>query len=220
MKNTQGYLFALLAAIAMAAPAAAASCDYQPGFDESGAALQVVEPTYTLGSGDSPPESRAVMASILGELKNPTASCVEGIVIETKFFDAQKKLIDASTQPLSDVEVTPGQTVAFRSVVFATRPKENYSSMAVRVVAAHQIVTKKPRAAEPERSWLVETLLGWAPMLLLIAVWLFFILRMNSKKSPQRKMQARIDEQTALLHEQVKVLEKIAAALEARKPQA
>lgn len=33
-------------------------------------------------------------------------------------------------------------------------------------------------------------------------------------------IQARIDEQTALLHEQVKVLEKIAVALEARKSEA
>ncbi len=212
MKHTIRILLSLLLAMS----GAASACDYQQDFDESGAALQVLQPTFTLGSGDSAPESKALMATVLGELKNTSKSCIENIIVEVKFFDAQNKLVDANTEPVPGVEVLPGQEVAFRTVVFATRPKEFYSSMTARVVAAEQRITKKPRPVEPERSWLAELFVSWCPMLLLIGVWVFFIFRMNnSKKSPQAKSQALVADQNAILREQLKALEKIAASLEA-----
>ena len=111
----------------------------------------------------------------------------------------------------------PGQEVAFRTVVFATRPKESYSSMTARVVAAEQKITKKPRPVEPERSWLEDFIISWSPMLLLIGIWMFFMYRMNtSKKSPQAKARALVADQNAILREQLKALEKIATSLEAR----
>jgi len=177
----------------------------------------VLNPTFTVGSGDSAPESKAVMLTVLGELKNTSKSCIENIIVEVKFFDTQNKLVDANTEPVQGVEVLPGQEVAFRSVVFATRPKGSYSSVTARVVAAEQKITKKPRSAEPERPWLADVFISWFPMLLLIGVWVFIMYRMsNSKKSPQAKSQALVTEQNAILREQLKALERIAASQEAR----
>lgn len=213
MRRTIRILLSLL----LATSGAASACDYQQDFDESGAALQVLQPTFTLGSGDSAPESKAVMLTVLGELKNTSKSCIENIVVEVKFFDAKNKLVDANTEPVPGVEVPPGQEVAFRTVVFATRPKESYSSMTARVVAAEQKITKKPRPVEPERSWLEDFIISWSPMLLLIGIWMFVMYRMNtSKKSPQAKARALVADQNAILREQLKALEKIAASLEAR----
>jgi len=128
----------ILLSLLLAMSGTASACDYQQDFDESGAALQVLRPTFTVGSGDSAPESKAVMLTVLGELKNTSKSCIENIVVEVKFFDAQNKLVDANTEPVPGVEVLPGREVAFRTVLFATRPKESYSSMTARVVAAEQ----------------------------------------------------------------------------------
>ena len=207
----------ILLSLLLAMSGTASACDYQQDFDESGAALQVLRPTFTVGSGDSAPESKAVMLTVLGELKNTSKSCIENIVVEVKFFDAQNKLVDANTEPVPGVEVLPGREVAFRTVVFATRPKESYSSMTARVVAAEQKITKKPRPVEPERSWLEDFIISWSPMLLLIGIWMFFMYRMNtSKKSPQAKARALVADQNAILREQLKALEKIATSLEAR----
>lgn len=58
---------------------------------------------------------------------------------------------------------------------------------------------------------LFETLLNWVPMLLLIAVWVWFLLRMRGGFYTKHQK-----EYTELARRQAEALERIAAALEKR----
>ena len=58
---------------------------------------------------------------------------------------------------------------------------------------------------------LVDILISWFPMIVLIAVWIFFMKRM---KSPQDKNIAYMEQQTELLSKHVQQSERIAIALE------
>ena len=73
----------------------------------------------------------------------------------------------------------------------------------------------KPRE---EQGMLTTLLLSWAPMLLLIAVWIFFIRRYSGRKSPQAKLVANSDLQVKATQELAAAAQRIAQALE--KPQA
>ncbi len=59
----------------------------------------------------------------------------------------------------------------------------------------------------------IEVIVNWFPMLLLIGVWVFFLVRMRS--GPQAKFQA---EYLEIARRQTVTLERIASALEKQEP--
>jgi hypothetical protein len=155
------------------------------------------------------------MLTTLGTIKNRSVNCMDSIVVEVKYFDAKNELIDTITQPVYGI-VVPGEgEVAFRVSDAASRPKEAYATQTIRVVSAEP---KGARARAPKSTMdtIGEYLLSWAPMLLLIGVWIFFMFRMKSKDSPQTRTINLIEEQNAMFESQNKLLARIAVALEGK----
>jgi ATP-dependent Zn protease len=153
------------------------------------------------------------MITTLGTIKNASANCLGSIVVEVKYFDANDALIDTITELVNDLVVPSKGEVAFRVRDVASRPKEAYATQKIRVVSA---LPKGGRTSAPDS--MMETigtyLLSWAPMLLLIGVWIFFMKRMQRTDSPQARTITLIEEQNVLFDAQNKLLTRIAAAVE------
>lgn len=168
-----------------------------------------MEPTLSVSES----EGQRIVTT-LGALKNASSDCLDSIVVEVKYFDSKKTLIDTVTQPLYGVVVPPKQEVAFRVRDAAAQPKESYATQAVRVVSADVRGTRN--AKQPANSPFVDFLVSWGPMLLLIGVWIFFMQRMKRKDSPQGKTLAMFEQQNAILEAQNGILSRIAAAAEGK----
>lgn len=171
-----------------------------PGTDEPDAsALTVVEPKLERAPrGDS-----AVLATLVS-LKNTSSTCLDEIVIQARYFDESKQLIDSTTVNFFDIVVPPGKTVAFRLDSKPLHPLERYATQEVTVVSA----APRHPAAAPGISML-KLLLDWLPFIVFMVVLLWLVLWQRSKKSPQGQV-------VTLMTQQVRQLERIADALERR----
>lgn len=153
------------------------------------------------------------LITTLGTINNTTNARAEELVVEVKYFDRNKVLIDSVTQPLYGLVIPPGQQVSFRVRDSADKPKAAYASSVARVVSAEQRVSVQ-RQAKGNRSYLADIFISWGPMLLLIAVWIYFMRKMNRKDSPQKKSLDLAEIQNATLARQLEVFERLAVAAE------
>lgn len=169
--------------------------------------LSVIAASFNISEGDG-----HRMITSLGTLKNSSAACFDSIVVEVKYFDAKNALVDTITQPLYGLVAPSSKDVAFRVRDDAAMAKEAYASQSLRVVSADARHSK----TQSNSSTIVDFLASWGPMLLLIGVWIFFMQRTKSKNSPQSKTLALFEKQNATLEAQNQLLERIAAASEAR----
>jgi len=170
-------------------------------FDSTTVSITDVSLSYCQSNG-SP------FVTTIGTIKNASDSPIEDLVIEVKYFDADKKLIDVVTQPVYGLVVPASQEVAFRIRDVADKPKAAYVSNTVRVISAEPRVTQQPRPKQSSFSWIVDLLVSWGPMLLLIAVWIFFMQRMSKKGSPQVRTIELIEKQNAILERLATAVEK------------
>ncbi len=162
-------------------------------------------------------------------LLNESTWAVSDLIIEVRFFDANKNLVDAVVDRLYSVEIPGGESIAFRVQTVAAVEPERYVSHAVRVVSATEDIPPRiasadtmrsavaPAAAEDEESWLVRLFISSFPILLLIAVWLWAMRWYSGKKSPQVRTMDFVEDQNDLLKEQVDVLRRMADAAEDKK---
>jgi len=157
-------------------------------------------------------EGRNVITTI-GTIQNTSTARAEELVMEVRYFDKNKGLVDSVTQPLFGVVVPPGQQVSFRVRDSADKPRAAYSSSVARVVSAEQQAPSQSRG-KSNSSFLTDILISWGPMLLLIGVWIYFMKRVNRKDSPQQKTIDLIQEQNSTLARQLEVLERLAIAAE------
>jgi len=144
----------------------------------------------------------------VGALKNTSSSCIDNIRVEVRYFDAKGALIDTVTQQLYQVEAPPHEEVSFRVYADAAQIKAAYATQNVRVVSVGP--AKKSKKPE-EKSLLLELIISWGPMLLLIGTWIVYM-----RKSGVGSTGKLIKEQNALFGAQVKLLERIATAIENR----
>lgn len=154
------------------------------------------------------------MVTTLGALKNSSADCLEKVVVEIKYFDTKRTLIDTVTQPLYGVVVPAKQEAAFRVRDDAAQSKDAYATQSVRVVSAE--VRGSRNTKQPASSPFVDFLVSWGPMFLLIGVWIFFMQRMKRKDSPQSRTLAMFERQNAILEAQNSLLARIATAAEGK----
>lgn len=187
---------------------AANACAEQHAPDDAGSFLKVSDSVFSY----SRTEGGNVITTI-GTIKNLSAARVGEIVVEVKYFDRNKTLIDSVTQPLYGIVVPPSQEVSFRARDTADKPRDSYVSSAVRVISAEQQIIRQSNSKNNSSVW-VELLVSWAPMLLLISVWIFFMRRMNRKDSPQKQSVELMKQQNATLTRQLDALERLAAAVE------
>lgn len=158
------------------------------------------------------------LVTVLGTLKNTNPFPVDELIIEARFFDSQKKLVDVITQPLYQVIVPISKEVGFRLKGSADKLKESYDSYNVQVVYAEQHFVNQPN--KRKGVW-TELLISFLPLLLLILVYVFYMRKCMGKSSPQMKilplMERQIDilDQTRVIASQnLAMMERIAIAAE------
>jgi len=181
---------------------------YQNAVDNPENLLKVSDTTFNFSKEDG----HSTITTI-GTVKNLSGMRVDELVVEVKYFDQAKRLIDTVTQPLYGVVIPPSQEVSFRVRDAADKSKEAYVSSSVRVVSAEQREVNSPNSKKSSSIWL-ETFVSWLPMLLLIGVWVFFIKKMNKKDSPQRRTLELIENQNSILSKQLEALDRLASAVE------
>lgn len=184
------------------------ACAEQHALPDASDVLKISETVFSYSQ-----EASRNLITTIGTIKNTTNATAEELVVEVKYFDRDKTLIDSVTQPLYGIVVPPGQQVSFRVRDSADKPKTAYASSVARIASAEQRVSKQP-PAKNNSSFLTDIFISWAPMLLLIAVWIYFMRKMNRKDSPQKKTLDLIEKQNATLARQLEVLERLAVAAE------
>jgi len=183
-----------------------AACEEYSDFAVEKLVISDITINYSLVDGQS-------IVTTIGSLKNTSDSPAENIVVEVKYFDGQKKLIDVATEPLYGIKIPKDQEVAFRVRDVADKEKTAYVSNSVRVVSADQGYVRNPKTNQNSSFW-INLLSSWGPMLLLISVWIFFIRKNTKKGSPQVRSVELVEQQNQILTRQLEVLERLAAAAE------
>jgi ATP-dependent Zn protease len=187
---------------------AANACAEQNALPDASDVLKVSNTVFSY----SQEEGRNVITTI-GAIQNTSQARAEELVVEVRYFDRNKILIDSVTQPMYGVVVPPGQQLSFRVRDAADKPKSAYATSVARVVSAEQRTPSKPQS-KGNLSFLTDILISWAPMLLLIGVWIYFMKKMSRKDSPQKRTIELIQEQNLTLARQLEVLERLAVAAE------
>jgi len=180
----------------------------QDTIDNPGNILKISDTTFSYSKEDGHGN-----ISTIGTIKNLSDMRIDRLVLEVKYFDQAKRLIDTVTQPLYGVVVPPSQEVSFRVLDVAAKSKEAYVSSSVRVVTAEQREACSSSSKNNTSIWL-ETFVSWLPLLILIGVWIFFIKKMNKKDSPQRRSVELIENQNSILSKQLETLDRLASAVE------
>jgi ATP-dependent Zn protease len=132
--------------------------------------------------------------SVVGKIKNHSSSYIYNVIIESQYFNGKGELIDAATEEQYSLIVPPNDTVAFSVSKQAIHKKSDYSSNKVRITYAEI----KSSCNANKDNWLVKLLINWAPLIIIIAAWIFIFIRFQ-KKSPQAKTLALIEQQNELV---------------------
>jgi hypothetical protein len=180
-----------------------------PGADEPDAsALAVVEPKLERAQGSDAP----ALATLVS-LKNTSSVCFDEIVIEARYFDAGKQLIDSKTEAFFGIVVPPGKTVAFRLDSKPLHALERYATQEVTVVNASTSYSSR-RAPSPAS--IGSLLAEWLPFALYVLLMIGLLLWLRSKKSPQGRALVLSEQHNDLMRAQNRQLERIAEVLERR----
>lgn len=169
----------------------------------------MVQPSFSWNGGE-----RGATINALGVLKNTAMACADNLVVEVRFFDEQKNVVDVITSPLEGVVEPASKEVAFRVQGAAAQPKATYASMSARVVSAEQRYSRGSVTPAPTwQSQVLGFLASWGPMLLLIGVWLWVMRRFYGKKSPQYRNLEMWEQQIELLRQEVATMQQLAESV-------
>ena len=145
--------------------------------------------------------------SCIGHLKNNSDVTWEELVFEIQFFNSQNELIDTFTEYTYGMVVPPNEEIAFRIKDGADKNPEEYHSHKVRITSAKQV--HQYTSGNSKRKTFIRIMISWAPMLLLIAVWIFFMRKYQGKNSPQEKIVTTQEKQISLIENQNKLFEEL-----------
>lgn len=151
--------------------------------------------------------------TVIGKMKSRSAVTLENIVLEVQFYNSNKVLIDSVSQELYSVVVPPSSDVTFRVRDDADKAKNQYSYHVIKVIGAEQRDANQSNKKKRSPGFL-DFLISWGPIVVLIAVWVFFIRQMYKRNSPQNRSLALIDQQNKLFMHQNELLERLASAVE------
>jgi ATP-dependent Zn protease len=149
-------------------------------------------------------EQRTV--ATFGTIKNTANVCFDDVIIEVNYFDLNNKLVDTVVQSPYDMVVPATEEVSFRVLATAAKPKDSYVTQSVRILNAEPRFGRHNRTKKSSDT-IKELAISLAPIVLLIAVWAFFIRRYQRKGS-------LMDQQITAINEQNRILERIATAIE------
>ena len=192
--------------LVVAASLAQAKCNAHVGRSDADAMALVATPSaLTVGmDGDHR------MVTTLGTITNPSGACITDVVVEVQYFDAAGQHVDTLVEPLVGLVAPAGEAVEFRAQGLAAKDAKAYATQRARVVDGSVRWVKGPEASHP----FLDMLLSWAPMLLLIAVWAYFVRKQSGAKSLQAKMFQAMEKQIEVAQAQGQALQRVADALE------
>lgn len=191
----------LVGAILVMLPLAASACPAGEVADPA-ASLQVEPKSLSV----STQEGQRIVTS-LGSLSNTSAGCIDDIVVEVRYFDRDGRMVDAITENLYGVTVSPSREAVFRIQGGAAKPADQYVRQAMRVVSARA----EAAARDGMRSTTVRLLFSWGPLLLIVVLWFIVIRRAQGPKSWQARLVAHAEQQN-------EILERLVTALERQRP--
>ncbi len=145
--------------------------------------------------------------SCIGYVLNNSNVTWEALTFEVQFFNSKGELIDTFTENIYDLVIPPNEKIAFRIKNEADKSIEQYQSFKVRITSAQQMTRSKPK--NTNKNTIKEIIISWLPMLLLIGVWIFFMIKLGGNKSPQKKIIEIHEKQYLLIEEQNKLFEKL-----------
>jgi len=205
MKSLQS--LACIATLALCAATAQARCVAHVGRTDADPMALVA--TASALSVDIDGGHRVV--TTLGSITNPTGVCFTDLVVEVQYFDATNQHVDTVVEPLAGVVSPAGEPVEFRVQGVASKDARAYAAQRVRVMDGSARWVKGQDAGHNTS---VDLLLSWAPMLVLIAVWIYAMRRYSGKTSPQTRLVANSDQQVKATQELAAAALRIAQALE------
>lgn len=122
----------------------------------------------------------------VGKIKNKSDVAINEVVFQVQYFNSENELIDTVTGHDYSFIVPPKEEIAFRvSDTAARKLSKDYASHKVIITSAKQDL---PTSSKKKNNFIIELLISWGPMLLLIAVWIFFMRKYQGKNSPQKKI--------------------------------
>ncbi len=145
----------------------------------------------------------------IGHIKNKSASTWEYLIFEVQYFNSSGELIDTITDKNYSLVLGPGAEASFRIRGKADKEREQY----VNHKASIKWADKKIQRRTKKQPVVTKILLDWTPMIILIAVWIFFVIRM--RRAPQQKDMIKIlEKQVVLAEEQNRYIERLMIAIE------
>ena len=153
---------------------------------------------------------------VVGELRNDSDTDIDSIVIESKFYDADDNLVDASTDQLYTVTVPAHGNAAFRAQFLAAADADVYVRHESRIMSENSYADYANTCGgdgEGLGGVLISLLISSIPILLLIGVWIYFMRRTMGKNSAQTKSLELIEKQVDLIAEQNSALRDIADSM-------
>jgi hypothetical protein len=190
-------------------PLAQARCAPHSGVPVADTSMLEVKPS----SLDVSVDAGHRMVTTLGTITNPSSNCFQNVVLELQYFDPSKRHIDTVVEPVEGLVVPAGETVEFRVREPASKEASAYVTQSVRVVDAD---VRWVKSQEAGHGVFIDLLLSWAPMILLIGVWVYFMRKQSGQKSVQSKMLVLMEKQLQVAEVQSRAIQQAAAALERR----
>ena len=146
--------------------------------------------------------------SCIGKIQNKSNVKYDELVFEVQFFNSNNELIDTITEYNYDLVVPADDEIAFRVKGGADKDKSEYQNHQVKITSARPIVPYTSKKSFTNNT-IVKILISWGPMLLLIAVWIFFMKKQQGKGSPQKKIIEIQEKQCLLVEEQNKLFQQL-----------
>lgn len=152
----------------------------------------------------------------LGIVRNHGEYPLMDVMLEIRYFDPEGKMIDTASMGLYSTVIQPGDTAAFKAQSLAIKNASKYASQEIKVVSGYvdrPIISEPKSKAEPPNKWAnigLNLLISSFPILLLIAVWIYYIRKISGKNSHQCQTMELFQQQTELLQRQADALERLA----------
>ena len=172
--------------------------------EDFGGDITISNTTFHFSEGE-----RCSYISCIGQIENNSDETYENLVIEVNYFNNNGDLIDTITDELYASVLGPYKTITFRVRDSADKSADQYSKHSVKLTSADKMCVDDYENTSDFKGLFWRLFISWGPMFLLIAVWIFFILRLRSKKSPQGQSLALLSKQLELLEEQNSLFSKL-----------
>ena len=152
----------------------------------------------------------------IGEIQNLTDDVWDDLVVEVKYFNSNGALIDTETESLYSYVLQAKDTIPFRVRIQADRNASEYSTHSVRITSAERKSRYESQNSPKKKSSLISNILiSWAPMIILIGVWVLFMrFYLSNKRSPQAKSIELLKNQAILIEKHNQLFERLVNAVE------